>query len=242
MSVATEELIRARRDLAAALRLAARFDLHEGIDNHFSAMLSDGTFLVNRWGVHWSRMRPSDILQLDAEGNVISGSGTVERTAFVIHSEIHKHCPQSLAVLHTHMPHATALACTSSKIEPISQNSLRFVGRIHYDEHYAGLANDLDEGTRLARAVEQHPIIMMRHHGVLVTGPSIALAFDDLYFLERTAQVQLLAESARAPTLRIDEETVQLTALQMRQIEADRVTHFNVLKAMLAEEDACFAD
>ncbi|MEJ0040330.1 MAG: class II aldolase/adducin family protein [Gammaproteobacteria bacterium] len=193
--MSTQELHEQRLNLSAALRLAARFGLNEGIDNHFSVMLSDSTFLVNRWGVHWSRMTSADVLQLDSNGTVLSGTGTVERTAFVIHSEVHRHCPDAKAILHTHMPCTTAIACTTGRFEPISQNALRFYGRVYYDEAYAGVANDIDEGTRLAHAARHHPIVLMRHHGVMVTGPSIALAFDDLYFLERTAQVQLLAES-----------------------------------------------
>jgi ribulose-5-phosphate 4-epimerase/fuculose-1-phosphate aldolase len=103
-----QQLARARRnDLAAALRLATRFELHEGIDNHFSYMLEDGTFLVNRWGIHWSRITAADILRVDLEGRILEGQGTVERTALVIHSEIHHSCPDAKAVLHTHMPFVT---------------------------------------------------------------------------------------------------------------------------------------
>lgn len=240
MTISVEELAQARFDLAAALRLAARFELHEGIDNHFSAMLSDDTFLVNRWGVHWSRMKPADILRLNVDGVVLNGEGTVERTAFVIHSEVHKLCPHAKAVMHTHMPYATAIGCTTGKIEPISQNALRFSDRVYYDEQYGGVANDLDEGARLARAVMTHPIVFMRRHGVLVTAESIALAFDDLYFLERTARVQLLVQSSGVQTVAIDSEVARVGAMQMRQLDADRLTHFNVLKAMLTEEDPSF--
>src|SRR5579862_6654446 len=124
MSLSTTD--QARADLAAAFRLAARFDLHEGIDNHFSYALDDGTFLVNRWGVHWSKMTAGDILQVDGGGTVRRGRGTVERTALAIHSEVHVACPPARAILHTHMTYTTALACTNGRIEPISQNSLRF--------------------------------------------------------------------------------------------------------------------
>jgi ribulose-5-phosphate 4-epimerase/fuculose-1-phosphate aldolase len=77
----------------------------------------------------------------------------------------------------------------------------------------------------------------MRHHGVMVTGPSIALAFDDLYFLERTAQVQLLAESGRAPLLHIPQDIARQGALQMRPIDADRIIHFEALKQLFRSEE-----
>lgn len=232
----------ARIELAAALRLAARFDLHEGIDNHFSYSLSDGTFLVNRWGVHWSRMTARDILQVDSTGIVQRGRGTVERTAFAIHSRVHLARPHARAILHTHMPYATALACTNARIEPISQNSLRFQGRVAYDDSYRGVANDPTEGERIAAALGANSILVMRHHGVLVTGHTIGLAFDDLYFFERTARIQLLARASGYPLVPISPEIIDTTVRQIGKLDADRQTHFEVLKALLLEEAPSYAD
>src|SRR5216117_3238206 len=100
----------ARIDLAAAFRLAVRLDLHEGVCNHFSVMLPDGKrFLLNRYGLHWSEVTASNLLALDAEGKVLEGEGEFEKTAFTIHSRIHLANPHAACVLHTHMPHATAL-------------------------------------------------------------------------------------------------------------------------------------
>src|SRR5688572_33384306 len=99
-----------RVDLAAAFRLAVRLDLHEGVCNHLSAMLPDGKrFLLNRYGLHWSEVTASNLLALDAVGNVLEGEGEFEKTAFYIHSRIHIANPRAACVLHTHMPHATAL-------------------------------------------------------------------------------------------------------------------------------------
>jgi ribulose-5-phosphate 4-epimerase/fuculose-1-phosphate aldolase len=226
----------ARVDLAAALRLAARFDLHEGIDNHFSYALNDGTFLVNRWGVHWSRMTAGDILQVDGGGAVRRGRGTVERTALAIHSRVHLACPYARAILHTHMTYTTALACTNARIESISQNSLRFCGRVAYDDQYRGLANDNGEGERIAAALGNQSILLMRHHGALVTGRTIGLAFDDLYFLERTAQVQVLARASGYAPIQISDEVADVAARQISQLDADRETHFEVLKGLLDDE------
>ena len=239
---AFQELARARRnDLAAALRLAARFELHEGIDNHFSYMLDDGTFLVNRWGVHWSLITAADILRVDLEGSIVEGHGTVERTAFVIHSAIHRSCAEAKAVLHTHMPFLTAIACTSAHIEPISQNALRFTGRVRYEDDYAGVASDLKEGDRIASAVRQYPIVVLRHHGVVVTAPTIGLAFDDLYFLERTARVQILAHASGSAPVAIPRGIAETAALQIRQLEAERETHFSALKHLLDAENVSYA-
>lgn len=236
-----DERRQARIDLSAALRLAARFDLHEGIDNHFSIMLGDGSFLVNRWGVHWSLIRASDILQVDGSGTVIDGRGEVERTALVIHAAVHRTCPHARVVLHTHMPFATAIACSRQEIEPISQNALRFVGRIFYDDAYSGLANDEAEGVRIAKVVQNQPIVFMRHHGVLVTAQTVGLAFDDLYFLERTARVQLLAKSSGADVMRIPQDIVKIGADQLKLIDRDRETHFAALKQILDVQEPEYA-
>src|SRR5947207_15681060 len=100
----------ARIDLAAAFRLAVRMDLHEGVCNHFSVMLPDGQrFLLNRYGLHWSEVTASNLLALDPDGRVLAGEGEYEKTAFYIHSRIHLSNPHAACVLHTHMPHATAL-------------------------------------------------------------------------------------------------------------------------------------
>ena len=237
-TIPESEIEAARGDMAALFRLTARFELHEGIDNHCSYACGDGTFLVNRWAVHWSRMKKSDILRVDGDGKVLDGVGTVEPTAFYIHESFHRICPKAVAVLHTHMPYATAIACTEpGRIEPISQNALRFYDAIAYDDSYGGLAIDREEGDRLAAAAEDKPIVMLKNHGVMVSGPTIGIAFNDLYFLERAAMVQVLAQSTRSPLTPVPHDTAALTARQIAQLDDDKETHFQVLKEMLAEEE-----
>ncbi|HYL23546.1 MAG TPA: class II aldolase/adducin family protein, partial [Burkholderiales bacterium] len=142
----------ARVDLAAAFRLAVRLDLHEGVCNHFSVMLADGrTFLLNRYGLHWSEVTASNLLSLDAAGRVLAGEGDYEKTAFWIHSRIHLGSPHAACVLHTHMPYATALTLLQDgRLEMVEQNALRFHDDIAYDDSYNGLVVDEAEGDRLA--------------------------------------------------------------------------------------------
>src|SRR5713101_378431 len=138
----------ARVDLAAAFRLAVRLDLHEGVCNHFSVMLprmeNEGQrFLLNRYGLHWSEVSASNLLALDAQGRVLAGEGEYERTAFCIHSRIHVANPHAACVLHTHMPHATALTLLEEgRLEMVEQNALRFDDDIAYDDVYNGLVVD----------------------------------------------------------------------------------------------------
>src|SRR5713226_944907 len=141
----------ARADLAAAFRLAARMDLHEGVCNHFSLMLPDGKrFLLNRYGLHWSEVTASNLLALDADGNILEGEGEFEKTAFYIHSRIHLANPRAACVLHTHMPYATTLTLIENgRLEMVEQNALRFHDDIAYDDTYNGLVVDHAEGDRL---------------------------------------------------------------------------------------------
>ncbi|HEX5795774.1 MAG TPA: aldolase, partial [Geminicoccaceae bacterium] len=191
-----------RVELAAAFRLAVRFGFHEGIDNHFSLALTDDgrEFLVNPYGRHFGELRASDLLRVTVEGEVLSGAGEVEASALYIHGRMHAARPDLRCILHTHMPYATALtSIEAGRLLPLSQNALRFTGEIAYDDDYGGLALDASEGDRLALALGDRRILFMANHGVAVVGGDVALAFDDLYYLERACQVQVLAMSTGRP-------------------------------------------
>ena len=138
-----DSLFQAKLDLLAALRWAEREGLSEGICNHFSVLVPGTTdrFLLNPQGLHWSELTISDLLIVDAAGNLVEGKHEAEPTAFFIHSRIHLSKPSAKCVMHTHMPYATALCCSQrGRVEWCSQNALRYYGRIGYDDCYNGLA------------------------------------------------------------------------------------------------------
>ncbi|MEX0611195.1 MAG: aldolase, partial [Pirellulales bacterium] len=185
----------ARRDLAAILRWSCRLGLSEGICNHYSFALGDDRFLVNPFGYHWSELKASQMLLVNHEGVVLDGEGKVESTAIFIHSQIHRGVPHAQCVLHTHMPFATAVAALErGRLEMASQNALRFYDDIAYDDDYQGLALDAAEGIRMCGKLGGKHVLFLANHGVIVVGGSIAVAFDDLYYLERACEVQVLAQ------------------------------------------------
>jgi len=240
--ITTDEIEQSRCDLAAAFRIAARENLHEGIDNHFSHALRDGTFLINRWGVHWSRMRRSDVLQVDHDGNVIHGEGIVEKTAFCIHGAVHRQCPHATTVLHTHMPYATTVACTESGLdETLSQNSLFFFGKVSYED-FGGFALERAEGERLAARIGNSTVTMLRNHGVMVMGPTPGVALHDLYFLERACQLQVLAHSTGQALIRVPQDIAEFTARQGENIDEDKEAYFTALKKILDEDEPDYRD
>lgn len=232
-----------RVDLAAALRLADRQGLSEGIDNHFSVAIDAERFLVNPYGPHWSEMRASDMLTITLDGEVENGDGPADDTAFFIHSRIHALVPRARAVLHTHMPYATTLACLETcEILPISQNAMDFVGRTAHDPDYNGLVFDAAEGDRLAALIEDADTLFLANHGVIVIGPTIAEAYQRLYFLERVCQLQVLALSTGQPLRRVPAEVVAKTALQVRDgVDASSSATFAAWKRLLDRDGADYA-
>lgn len=195
--VTSDAFLARRLDLAAALRWAAKLGLNEGVCNHFSYELAPDRYLINPQGLHWSEVKASDILLIDGAGKILVGEHSLEPTAFFIHSWIHRLNPQAKAVLHTHMPYATALTLVQGgELEWCNQNALRFWNRIAYDNQYNGVALDDAEGQRIASGLAGKDVMFMASHGVTVVGASIAWAFDDLYYLERACMHQVLALQA----------------------------------------------
>ena len=195
---------RQRADLALALRAAAHHGLAEGVCNHFSTELADGSgrFLLNPRGLLWQEVQADDIVMVDAQGAVLAGRHPVESTAMFIHAAIHRIAGQA-CVLHTHMPHATALTLTADRAldTALSQSAMRFHGRVAVDAHYNGLALDAAEGERIANAMQGADVVFLGNHGVVVCAGQLAHAYDDLYYLERACQLQVLAAATGRPLL-----------------------------------------
>ncbi len=244
LDIDREGLEEARRDLAAALRLAYRHGLSEGICNHFSYALPgrDDLFLMNPFGRHWAEMRASDILLIDQDGKVLAGEGTPELTALCIHAPIHQRCATARCVLHTHMPYATAMTMLEDqRLLPLHQTALRFWNEVAYDEHFAGLAHERAEGERLADLLGDRQVLFMANHGVLVTGPDIAMAFDRLYYLERACQQQVNAMQTGRPLRMVSENIAGHTAAQYRDGGVYSREHFDALKRLMDRDGEDYA-
>jgi ribulose-5-phosphate 4-epimerase/fuculose-1-phosphate aldolase len=238
--LANDPVTQARLDLTTALRAAARHGLNEGVCNHFSMVVPGrpDLFLVNPQGLHWSEITPSDIVMADGDGKIIEGKYPVEPTAFYIHARIHAGNPKAQVVLHTHMPYATALtSIQGGRIEMCTQNALRYWDRIAYDENYAGVALSNDEGERMCRAMGDKEILFLRNHGVIVSGTTVAQAYDDLYYLERAAMVQMLAMQTGRPLHNVSDEMAAHTNRQMAGEAQQSFLHFESLKRMLDRDE-----
>ena len=234
-----------RVDLAAAFRLAVRFDWHEAVANHFSLALSpDGSkFLMNPKWRHFSRIRASDLLLLDAnDAATMSRPDAPDPSAWCIHGSIHARVPAARCLLHVHPPYGTALAgLADSEIKPIDQNTARFFNRVVYDDKYGGIADNDEEGARLAGLLGEKRILMMGNHGVLVAADSVAQAFDDLYFLERACKTLILAYSTGKPLNVMSDNLAEHTARGWEAYAGAAEAHFREMKRILDDEDPGYA-
>jgi ribulose-5-phosphate 4-epimerase/fuculose-1-phosphate aldolase len=226
-----------RKDLAAVFRGAAMFSGQAGVCSHFSLRVSDDPllFLLNPWGMYFSEARASELMLIDQNGVDQQGARDGGFAAFNIHSQIHAIHPEARCVLHTHMPYATAITMLENgRLEPASQEALRFYGDVAYDDSYNGLAHDPDEGGRIARKMDGKHVLFLAHHGVIVVGPSAAQAFDRLYYLERAAELQVKAMSCNRPLRHVPADIARKTVQQFgREREHWARLHLDALRRKL---------
>jgi ribulose-5-phosphate 4-epimerase/fuculose-1-phosphate aldolase len=225
-----------RADLALALRAAACHGLAEGVCNHFSVQIPDhdDLFLLNPRGLLWSEVQADDIVVINTQGERIAGHRQVEPTAMFIHAAIHR-IARKAVVLHTHMPYATAFTLTSARAldTTLSQNAMRFHGRMAIDNNYNGLALDHTEGERIANSMNGADIAFLGNHGVIVCADRIDYAYDDLYYLERACMQQILAASSGFPLAPAPLEIADKVARQVQQERLQSTLFFEGLRRTL---------
>jgi len=240
------DLAASRVDLAAAFRLAVAMDWHESVGNHFSlAVSADGKrFLMNpRWR-HFGLIRASDLLVLDSEDETtMARADAPDPSAWCIHGRIHAMLPRARCVLHLHPPYGTALAALADPtLKPVDQNTARFFNRIAVDREFGGMADERAEGERLVKALGDRSCMIMGNHGLLVTGATVAEAFEDLYFLERAAKTLVLAYSTGQPLKVMSDELAEKTARSWDAYRGSAFAHFRDLKRMLEAKDPSYRD
>lgn len=225
-----------RADLALALRAAACHGLAEGVCNHFSVQIPDhdDLFLINPRGLLWSEIQADDIVMITTQGDRVAGHRDVEPTAMFIHAAIHRIAKKAV-VLHTHMPYATALTLTAARAPDttLSQNAMRFHGRLAIDDTYNGLALDHTEGERIARSMGHADIAFLGNHGVIVCGDRIDYAYDDLYYLERACMHQILAASSGHALAPVPLPIATKVAAQVQQERLQSTLFFESLRRTL---------
>lgn len=225
-----------RIDLAAAFQLAVEFDWHESVGNHFSAAVSaDGRqFLLNPKWKHFSEICASDLLLLDADDkDVLDGPDAPDSSAWCIHGAVHRSNPAARVMLHLHPPYTTALAALKDpRMYPIDQNTARFFN-MGIDNNFGGIADDVEEGDRIAKAFGNHDVLMMGSHGIAIAAETVAEAFELMYFFERSAKTLMLAYASGQPLNILSDEIAEKTAEGWAAYAGASFAHFDYLKRTL---------
>lgn len=237
----------ARVDLAAAHREAIKDGFIEGIDNHFSLLVpgSNDRFLLNAFGLHWSEVTASNLIEVNLNGEVVSGRGMANTSAVCIHAPIHRRGIN--CVLHTHMPFTTALTqLEDMTLEYSSQNALLFIDSIAYDNDYNGFADTMDEGERMADVLGDKKILLLANHGAVSVGKSVAHAYHQLYFLERAAQTQMIAMASGASRRVVAGEVQDKIRRQLKSYgpqsgKSEIELYFDAVKRVLTSEGSDYA-
>ena len=237
------DINQARCDMAALFRWTARENLHEGIANHFSMAVSpDGQwFLMNPYGIHFSKIRACDLLLLHAGQEPDDADGIIDKTAWGIHGAMHRNNPNARVILHLHSPYATAFTCLKDPSLPaIDQTSARYFNRLSYDTGFDGMGVD-EEGERLSHLLGNKRVLMMGNHGVLTTGSTPAVAWDLLYHLELACRNYVLAQSTGLPLSIMPDDVAEKTAQQWEDYEIMAPHHLAAIRAVLDDEDPAYA-
>jgi ribulose-5-phosphate 4-epimerase/fuculose-1-phosphate aldolase len=190
-----------RVDLAACYRLVAMFGWDDLIFTHISARVPgrEHHFLINPYGLLFSEITASSLVKVDLDGNVL-GDGTAEinPAGFVIHSAIHAARDDAACVLHVHSINGIAVSAQAGGLLPLSQQSTVVLTSLAYHD-YEGIALNDDEKPRLVRDLGDKRFLMLRNHGLLTVGGSVADAFLSMYFFEAACMIQVRAQAGGGP-------------------------------------------
>ncbi|MFZ2738874.1 MAG: class II aldolase/adducin family protein [Burkholderiaceae bacterium] len=189
-----------RVELAACYRLVDQFGMTDLIYNHITSCIP-GTdhLLINLYGLLYKEITASSLVKIDLQGNIISKPDTdygINRSGYVIHGAIHEARADVSCVIHTHTRAGMAVSSMSCGLLPMTQTSIRFVGHIGYHD-FEGPAIDLAERERLVADLGAHDAMILRNHGLLTCGASVAQAFNTLYQLEMSCLAQVDAMAAK---------------------------------------------
>jgi ribulose-5-phosphate 4-epimerase/fuculose-1-phosphate aldolase len=199
-----------RVDLAAAYRLVSRYGWEDLVFTHISARVpgTEDQFLINPYGLFFDEITASSLVKIDQEGNKVDNSPfNVNAAGFIIHSAIHGARHDAKCVLHTHTANGVAVATQRAGLLPISQHSLFVLNSVGYHD-FEGPALDADEKPRLVADLGDNRCLILRNHGLLTVGETVADAFVNMYYLEASCQIQVRAQSGGGELIMVPKDVM----------------------------------
>jgi ribulose-5-phosphate 4-epimerase/fuculose-1-phosphate aldolase len=227
-----------RVELAGTYRVFAMLGWTELIYNHITVRLPgpDTHFLINPFGLHYSEVTASNLIRIDLEGRIGGATGHgVNPAGFVVHAAIHRAVPRALCVMHTHTTAGLAVACSQAGLENTNFYSAQLDGAIAYHD-FEGITTHADEGARLVADLGERSLMILRNHGLLATGETIAHAFSRLWTLNRACEIQL-ATAALGPARMISSEVAARCTRDALQFDPRHGAGQDVLDALLRQVD-----
>lgn len=206
-----------RVDLAAAYRLVALHGWDDLIFTHISARVPGGDhhFLLNPYGMMFDEVTASNLVKIDLQGNKVTDSSyLINPAGFTIHSAVHEAREDALCVMHLHTRNGIAVSAQKDGLLPLSQQAMFALGSLAYHD-YEGLALDEEEKPRLVADLGNKKYLVLRNHGLLTVGRTVAEAFLGMFMLERACEIQILAQSGGGELLPIPKEIIGRVASQM---------------------------
>ena len=199
-----------RVDLAAAYRLVSRYGWEDLVFTHISARVpgTEDQFLINPYGLFFDEITASSLVKIDQQGRKLEDTPfTVNAAGFIIHSAIHGARHDAKCVLHTHTPNGVAVSTQRAGLLPISQHSLFVLNSVGYHD-FEGPALDEDEKPRLVADLGDNRCLILRNHGLLTVGETVADAFVNMYYLEASCQIQVRAQSGGGELINVPKEVM----------------------------------
>ena len=197
-----EEEWRNRVNLAACYHLADHFQMTDIIWNHITAKTSKQkeTFLINQFGLRYDEVTASNLLEIDLDGNIVSGEGNINYTGYIIHGAVHKARKEINCVMHTHTRAGLAISCLKDGLNPIFQDAAIFHNRVSYHD-WQGMSTEVEECKDIAKNLGKNKVMILRNHGLLTCGETIGEAFILMYYLDKTCKNQLDTMSTGKPII-----------------------------------------
>lgn len=235
-----------RQDLAAAYRLFAHFGMTDTVFTHLSVRVpGEGhRFLVNPYGLLFEEITASSLVIVDADGEPAQPTDwPVNPAGFVIHSAVHRAREDAACVMHTHTTAGMAVAAQAGGLLPLNQINIELVKETAIHE-YEGIAADdnLSERERIVRDLGDKAALILRNHGLLTVGKTVAEAFYFMYYLEQSCRIQIAAQSCNVPLSMPDQKVVERTGLQYKKGPNKGWLPWQALKRKLDREQPDYRD